>query len=70
VHVQTVGAPIDLRRAHPDQVDQPMIEACLTNLPFETEHRLNDTWVHVHEIDPSFHDVFTSIDQDESGLIL
>ena len=58
VHVQAVGAAVDLRRAHPDEVEQFVIEARLTNLPFEAEHGLHDAWVHVHEIDSSFHDVF------------
>jgi hypothetical protein len=58
VHVQTVGATVDLRRAHPDEVEQSVIEAGLTNLPFEAQHGLHDAWIHVHEIDSSFHDVF------------
>src|SRR5918995_3360087 len=58
VHVQTIGATVDLRRAHPDEVKQSVIEARLTNLPFEAEHGLDDAWVHAHEIDSSFHDVF------------
>ena len=40
------------------------------NLPFEAEHGMDDAWVDVHEIDSSFHDVFTSIDQDESANAL
>ncbi len=35
-----------------------MIEARLANLPFKAEHGLHNAWVHVHEIDSSFHDVF------------
>ena len=58
VHVQTIGAAVDLRRAHPDEIEEFVIEACLTNLPFEAEHGLDDAWMHVHEIDSSFHDVF------------
>jgi hypothetical protein len=44
-----------LRRAHPDQVQQLSVEARLLNLPFKAEHGVDDTWVHVHEIDSSFH---------------
>ena len=58
MHVQTIGAAVDLRRAHPDEVEQSVIGARLTNLPFEAEHGLDDAWGHVHEIDSSFHDVF------------
>jgi len=47
-----------LRRAHPDEVEQSVIEACLTNLPFEAEHGLDNAWGNVHEINSSFHDVF------------
>jgi hypothetical protein len=58
VHVQTRGAAVDLRRAHPGEVEQLAIEAGLLNLPFEAEHGVDDAWGHVHEIDSSFHDVF------------
>jgi hypothetical protein len=37
-----------------------VIEAGLTNLPFEAEHGLDDARGYVHEIDSSFHDVFAS----------
>jgi len=46
-----------LRRAHPDKVEQFVIEARLMNLPFEAEHGVHNAWVHVHDIDSSFHDV-------------
>jgi hypothetical protein len=29
----------------------------LANLPFKTQHRLNNAWVNLREIDSSFHDV-------------
>src|SRR5207342_3328811 len=58
VHVQAIGAAVDLRRAHPDEVEQSVIEACLTHLPFKAEHGLYDAWGYVHEIDSSLHDVF------------
>jgi hypothetical protein len=58
VHVQAIGATVDLRRAHPDEVEQAMIQAPLTDLPLEAEHGLDDAWVHLHEIDSSLHDVF------------
>ena len=58
VHVQTIGATVDLRRPHPDEVEQFFIEACLPDLPFKAEHGLHNAWAHVHEIDSSFHDVF------------
>jgi hypothetical protein len=60
VHVQTIGAAVDLRRPHPDEVDQFAVEATLLDLPFEAEHGVDDAWGHVHEIDSSFHDVFAS----------
>jgi hypothetical protein len=59
VHVQAVGAAVDLRCAHPDEVEQFVVEARLPNLPFEAEQGLDNAWVHVHEIDSSFHDVFS-----------
>jgi hypothetical protein len=39
---ELVGATVDLRRAHPDEVEQSVIETRLTNLPFEAEHGLDD----------------------------
>jgi len=48
-----------LRRAHPDKVEQFVIEARLTNLPFKAEHGLHNAWGDAHEIDSSFHDVFS-----------
>jgi hypothetical protein len=66
VHVQTVGATVNLRCAHPDEIEQLMVEPSLAHLPFKAEHRLDDAWVHVHKFDASFHDVLTSMIKDES----
>jgi len=70
MHVETIGTAVDLRRPHPDEIDQLVIEAGLTNLPFKAEHGVDNPGVHVHEIDSSFHDVFTSTSQDGSKTIL
>jgi hypothetical protein len=59
VHVETVGAAVDLRRPHPDEIEQLLVEPRLTDLPFEAEHGLDDARVDVHEIDSRFHDVFS-----------
>src|SRR4029077_16181210 len=58
VHVQTIGATFDVLCAHPNEVEQSLIEAGLTNLPLEAEHGLHNARVHLHEIDSSLHDVF------------
>jgi hypothetical protein len=58
VHIQTIGAAVDLRGAHPDEVEQLAVEARLLNLPFKAKHRVHDARGHVPEIDSSFHDVF------------
>ena len=42
VHIQTIGAAVDLRRAHPDEVEQLVVEARLLNLPFKAEHGVDD----------------------------
>jgi hypothetical protein len=66
VHVQTISAAVDLRRAHPDKIEQPGIEVRVADLPFEAEHGLHNARVHVREIDSSLHCLFPSIDQDDS----
>src|SRR5262245_36874442 len=55
VHIQTVSATIDLRRAHPNEIEQLAIEARLTNLPFQAEHGVDDAWIDVLGIDSSLH---------------
>jgi hypothetical protein len=47
VHVETIGAAVDLRRTHPDEVQELVIEARLSNLSFKAEHGLHNAWVHV-----------------------
>jgi hypothetical protein len=42
VHVQTIGAAVDLRRAHPDEVEELGIEARLADVTFEAEHYLEN----------------------------
>ena len=32
--------------------------AALPNLPFKAEHCVDDAWVHVHEINSRFHDIY------------
>jgi hypothetical protein len=58
-NVETAGATVDLRRAHPDEIQQLAVETRLLNLPFKAEHGVDDALGHVYEIDSSFHDVLT-----------
>jgi hypothetical protein len=71
MHVQAVGAAVDLRRAHLDEVVQRAVEARLTGLTLKPEHGLHDPGEAVHEIESGCHVVRLQVlairlDQDPS----
>ena len=66
MHVQAIGAAVDLRRAHPDEVEQLVIEAGLMNLPFKAEHGLKTPGFTCMRSIRDFMMSFTSTHQDGS----
>ena len=68
VHVEAVGAAVDLRRAHTHQIEQALLESRLPHLPLEPEHGLQSArGYRRREVDTRCHDVQLSFHFAKTG---
>src|SRR5690625_908107 len=55
VHVDAIGAAIDLRGAELHQLDQALLEPASLHRPLEIHHRLHQLWRGVEMVETRFH---------------